>query len=89
MTGPPGGQRRKAIAESPSLKWTLMTDPEPPTSEMIAGVRALVGALAAAGWERVDPGAAWYEQRFLWRGKGEPTPVVVPDPVESGEPPQR
>ena len=85
MAGPPGGNRRMLLGESPSLKWTLMTDPEPPTPEMIAGVRSLIGALAAAGWERTTPGPAWYEQRFLWRGDGEPKPVTVPDSVESRE----
>jgi hypothetical protein len=90
MAGPPGGDgRRKPIGESPSLRWTLMTDPEPPTPEMIAGVKALIGALVAAGWERTEPGGAWYEQRFLWRGHGEPGPVEVPEPAHPAERPAR
>ena len=76
--GPPGAGRRKSIGESPSLRWTLMTDPEPPTPEMIASVKALVSALVAAGWERTGTGAAWYAQRFVWRGSGEPRAVAVP-----------
>jgi hypothetical protein len=83
MAGPPGGARRKPIAESPPLRWTLMTDPEPPTPEMIASVKVLVSALVAAGWERTGPGPAWYAQRFVWRRSGEPGPVVVPDEAGS------
>ncbi len=86
MGGPPGGSRRQSLAESPALKWTLMTDPEPPTPEMIASVKLLVAALQDAGWERIGPGPAWYAQRFLWRGQGEPRPVVVPEPAEGGTP---
>ena len=56
MAAPPGSGRRKSIAESPSLRWTLMTDPEPPTPEMIASVKILVSALVAAGWERTGSG---------------------------------
>jgi hypothetical protein len=89
MAGPPGSGRRKSIAESPSLKWTLMTDPEPPTPEMIANVKVLVSALVAAGWERAGAGTSWYAQRFVWRGQGEPGPVTIPDAVESAEPPSR
>jgi len=88
MGGPPGGSRRQSLAESPPLRWTLMTDPEPPTPEMIATVKVLMTALQDAGWERIEPGPAWYAQRFLWRGQGEPRPVVVPQPAE-GETPQR
>jgi hypothetical protein len=89
MAGAPGGGRRKSIGESPSLRWTLMTDPEPPTSEMIASVKILVSALIEAGWEQVGAGTSWYAQRFVWRGKGEPGAVSVPDAVESAEPPSR
>ena len=90
MAGPPGGEgRRRSIGESPPLKWTLMTDPEPPTPEMLTGVRALVHALVAAGWERTEPGPVWYAQRFLWRGEGEPGPVEVTVPTEPAEPPSR
>jgi hypothetical protein len=89
MAGPPGAGRRKSIAESPSLRWTLMTDPEPPTPEMIASVKVLVSALVAAGWEHAGAGVPWYAQRFIWRGSGEPAAVAVPDEVESAEPPSR
>jgi hypothetical protein len=89
MAGPPGAGRRKAIAESPSLRWTLMTDPEPPTPEMIASIKVLVSALVAAGWEHTGSGAAWYARRFVWRGSGEPGAVSVPDEVESAERPPR
>jgi hypothetical protein len=90
MAAPPGGDgRRRSIGESPPLKWTLMTDPEPPTPEMLSGVKALVHALVAAGWERTDPGPGWYAQRFLWRGEGEPAAVEVSEPTEPAEPPSR
>ena len=56
-----------------------MTDPEPPMPAIIAAVSLLVAALQAAGWQRIGPGPPWYAQRFLWRGEGEPGPVVVPD----------
>ena len=89
MAGPPDGGRRKSIGESPSLRWTLMTDPEPPTSEMLASVKVLVAALIEAGWERAGAGTSWYAQRFVWRGEGEPRPVAIPDPAEAAEPPSR
>ena len=89
MAGPPGADRRKSIGESPSLRWTLMTDPEPPTPEMVASVKILVSALMAAGWERTGTGSAWYAQRFIWRGSGEPGTVVVPDAIASVEQPPR
>lgn len=85
MAGPPGSGRRKSIGESPSLRWTLMTDPEPPTPEMIASVKALVSALVAAGWERTGTGTAWYAQRFVWRGTGEPRAVAVPGEIETAQ----
>ncbi|MET0557996.1 MAG: hypothetical protein ABW065_04920 [Solirubrobacterales bacterium] len=85
MAGPPGATRRKSIGESPSLRWTLMTDPEPPTPEMIASVKALVSVLVAAGWERTGTGAAWYAQRFVWRGSGEPRAVAVPGEIETAQ----
>ena len=89
MAGPPGASRRRSIGESPSLRWTLMTDPEPPTPEMIASVKALISALVAAGWERTGSGGAWYAQRFIWRGSGEPGAVAVPDEIQSAEQPPR
>jgi hypothetical protein len=89
MAGPPGAARRKAFGESPSLRWTLMTDPDPPTAEMVASVKALVNALVEAGWEHTGGGAAWYAQRFVWRGSDEPRPVEVPDAIEPAEPPSR
>jgi hypothetical protein len=87
MAEPPGAGKRRQIGESPPLRWTLMSDPEPPTPEFVALVRALMGALEAAGWERIGPGGPWYAQRFLWRGAGEPGRVVVPDTAETGDPP--
>jgi hypothetical protein len=88
MVEPPGGGKRRQIAESPPLRWSLMMDPEPPTPEFITLARALMTALEAAGWERIGPGGPWYAQRFLWRGVNEPGPVVVPD-TQTAEPPPR
>ena len=89
MTEPPGGGKRRQIGESPSVRWTLMSDPEPPTPELVASVRLLIGALEAAGWERIGPGGPWYAQRFLWRRAGEPTAVAIPDSAQTAEPPPR
>jgi hypothetical protein len=86
---PPGGGKRRQLGESPPLRWTLMSDPEPPTPEFVALARALMGALEDAGWERIGPAGAWYAQRFLWRGTGEPGAIVVPDSTEAAEPPPR
>jgi hypothetical protein len=91
MAEPPGAGKRRQIGESPSVRWTLMSDPEPPTPELVASVRLLIGALEAAGWERIGPGGPWYAQRFLWRRSGEPTAVAVPvpDSAQTVEPPPR
>lgn len=85
MAGPPGPGRRRAIAESPAVRWTLMGEPEPPTPDLAIRVRALVQALEAAGWEHIGRGKLWYAQRFVWRGSGEPQPVAVPELAESAE----
>jgi hypothetical protein len=37
----------------------------------------VVEALEAAGWEHIGRGRHWYEQRFVWRGSGEPQPITV------------
>jgi hypothetical protein len=78
MAAPPGSKQRESIGESPSLRWTLMMDPDPPTLEMVAAVRELAEALEAAGWERTEAEGPWYELRFLWRWEGEPRRVEVP-----------
>jgi hypothetical protein len=54
-----------------------MGEPEPPTPELAIRVRGLVTALEAAGWEHIGRGPAWYAQRFVWRGAGEPQPIEV------------
>jgi hypothetical protein len=86
---PPGGGKRRPIGESPPVRWTLMSDPEPPTPEFVAAARQLMAGLKAAGWERVGAGGRWYAQRFLWRGDGEPGPIEVPGLAEAPEPPPR
>jgi hypothetical protein len=83
MAEPPGAGKRRQIGESPPLRWTLMSNPEPPTPEFVAVARALIVALEAAGWERIGRGGPWYAQRFLWRGTGEPGPVVVQGTAET------
>jgi hypothetical protein len=84
MAGPPGAGKRRAIGESAAMRWSLMSEPEPPTPELAIRVRALVQALEAAGWEHIGRGRVWYAQRFVWRGSGEPQPIDVPD-VEPAE----
>jgi hypothetical protein len=84
MAGPPGAGKRRPFGDSPSVRWTLMGEPEPPTPELALRVRALVRALEEAGWEHIGRGQLWYAQRFIWRGDGEPQPVAVPD-VEPAE----
>ena len=84
MAGPPGAGKRRPFADSPSVRWSLMGEPEPPTPELAIRVRVLVQALEAAGWEHIGRGRVWYAQRFVWRGSGEPQPVDVPD-VEPAE----
>ncbi|HEX5781799.1 MAG TPA: hypothetical protein VFX80_07745, partial [Solirubrobacteraceae bacterium] len=75
MATPPGGRRSRSLGESAGMKWGLMSDPEPPTRELVEAVRSLLTALEAAGWQRIEPAGPWYSQRFLWRGTGEPGPV--------------
>jgi hypothetical protein len=84
MAGPPGAGKRRPFGDSPSVRWALMGEPEPPTPELAIRVRMLVQALEAAGWEHIGRGRVWYAQRFVWRGSGEPQPVDVPD-VEPAE----
>jgi hypothetical protein len=83
MAGPPGPGKRRAIGESPSVRWTLMGEPEPPTPDLAVRVRALVEALEGAGWEHIGRGKLWYAQRFIWRGSGEPQPIAVPELAEN------
>jgi hypothetical protein len=78
MAAAPGAKRRKSIGDSPPLRWTLMTDPEPPTPEMVETVRELAEALEAAGWERTDAVGPWYALRFVWQREGQPRRVEVP-----------
>jgi hypothetical protein len=85
MAGPPGAGRRRPIGESRPMRWTLMGEPEPPTPDLAIRVRALVHALEAAGWEHIGRGPRWYEQRFVWRGSGEPQRVSVADLAEPAE----
>ncbi len=75
MATPPGGRRSRSLGESAGMKWGLMSDPEPPTRELVEAVRSLLTALEAAGWQRIEPAGPWYSQRFLWRGQDEPGPV--------------
>ncbi|HEX5621132.1 MAG TPA: hypothetical protein VFX51_22095 [Solirubrobacteraceae bacterium] len=84
MAGPPGDGKRRPIGDSPSMRWSLMGEPEPPTPELAIRVRILVDALETAGWEHIGRGQRWYAQRFVWRGSDEPRPVDIPD-VEPAE----
>jgi hypothetical protein len=88
MAAPPGTDKREPVADSPAVGWTLMGDPEPPTPELAVRVRALMNALEEAGWEHIGRGPRWYEQRFLWRGTGQPAQLAVPELSGRGEPPE-
>jgi hypothetical protein len=76
MAAPPGGARRTRFGQSRPIKWTLMSEPEPPTDEMVEVLRELVTALTQDGWVRIGPGGPWYAQRFLWAGDRQPRPLV-------------
>jgi hypothetical protein len=73
--GRPKSSKQRPIGESTGGLWGLMADPEPPTRELVAALRALAAALEEAGWEQVGTGGRWYALRFPWRGSGEPQPV--------------
>jgi hypothetical protein len=79
MAAAPGSAKRRPLAESAPVRWSLMGEPDPPTPELALRVRAMVEALEAAGWQHIGRGPYWYAQRFLWHGSGEPRPVTVPD----------
>ncbi|HEX2032013.1 MAG TPA: hypothetical protein VHL78_11535, partial [Actinomycetota bacterium] len=72
MAAAPGARKRRPIAESAPIRWTLMGDADPDVPEVVAALRDLIAAVEAAGWERTDPGNDWFQQRFLWRREGEP-----------------
>lgn len=76
MAAAPGDPRRTRFGQSRSIKWTLMSEPEPPTDELVEVLRELVTALTQAGWERIGPGGPWYAQRFLWAGDRQPRPLA-------------
>ena len=78
----PDGRGERRVAESQPFKWTQAYTPEPEGPLFRPVVRAMVAALEDAGWERVDPGAEWWEQRFLWRREGEPPQRIEPAPVD-------
>src|SRR3954469_12739014 len=52
--------------------------PDPPLSGDRAVVAELCEALIATGWEPAGRGNAWYVQRFVWPGKGEPPDRLDP-----------
>jgi hypothetical protein len=72
LVAAPGERKRKAVAESPPLRWTLMMDPDPELAEVAEAVRVLAAMIERAGWERTDPGEPWFAHRFVWRGEGRP-----------------
>ena len=76
MVAPPGEARRTSFGQSRPIKWTLMDDPEPPTEQLVEGLRELVTALTEVGWVRIGLAGPWYSQRFLWAGYGQPRPLA-------------
>jgi hypothetical protein len=79
MADPPGDGKRRPLGESPPVRWSLMSEPEPPTPELAIRVRALVQGLEEAGWRHIGRGQHWYAQRFVWDGDGEPPEIRTPD----------
>jgi hypothetical protein len=75
MAAAPGARRRKLIAESAPVMWTLMGEPDPPTPEKVAVLRELIDALADQGWERIECAGPWFAQRLVWRHTEQPRPI--------------
>ena len=71
---PPGAGKRRQIGESPAGAVDADERPRAADARTLASASApLIGALEAAGWERIGPGGPWYAQRFLWRGRASPS----------------
>jgi hypothetical protein len=77
----PGARRGQIIAASEPFKWMLMAEPSDDGPGYRAAVDALVRALRAAGWERVDAGQDWWAERFVWRHDEPPPDHVDAEPV--------
>jgi hypothetical protein len=76
MAAAPGDARRTRFGQSRPIMWTLMSEPEPPTDELVEVLRELATALMQDGWVRIGPGGPWYAQRFLWAGDRQPRPLA-------------
>ena len=84
---PPGAGKRRQIGESPPVRWTLMSDPEPPTPALVAAVRPLMAALEAAGWQRIGPAGRGTRSGSCGAGRATPGPSSVPDTAQAAERP--
>jgi hypothetical protein len=84
----PDDRKRRVVAESVGLPWPPRDARNPPTHELEAALGALIASIVATGWEPVQSIGSWSEQRFVWRGTGEPTTKVsirrVPSPNPAG-----
>jgi hypothetical protein len=78
---PPGGKPGRPAAASKPFKLTLRGEPDPHSERYRAEARALATAMQTAGWDPIGRGNAWYAERFVWRGDGEPPERV--DPLSS------
>src|SRR3954451_9802374 len=74
----PGARRGSEICCSGEFRWMFKNFPDPPLSGDRAVVAELCEALIATGWEPGGRGNAWYVQRFVWPGKGEPPDRLDP-----------
>jgi hypothetical protein len=74
----PRARRGSAICASAPVRWMLKNDPDPQLSQDRAAVRELCEALVATGWEPAGRGHAWYAERFVWPGRGEPPDRLDP-----------
>jgi hypothetical protein len=84
---PGGGQNGRPVGASSPFKWTFRGEPDPRGARYMAEARGLAAGVAAAGWEPAGRGDAWYAERFVWRGDGEPPERVEPAP-DAAEPAQ-
>ena len=67
-----GERRGRAIGDSATFKWLMMSDPDPGAEEYLKELRRLTASLKAAGWEFVGRGPKWYSARFVWRRTATP-----------------
>jgi hypothetical protein len=66
VTTEPGTHHKRTVAETEEFKWTLKWDPNLATPGLKDEFLTVVETLEAAGWEPTEPGAHWWNLRYLW-----------------------